>query len=114
MNRNRRIFEFAEDFLLPVALGLVIGLAVFLLDGVYGFLSSISSSIVGLSPSLRLLSALAALLGGYSVVSLLAKDKRCGCGPELHCPHRRLRYHKLLPHGRCILLQEPAFRQEQK
>jgi len=83
LNRNRKIFEFAEDFLLPVVLGLVIGLAVFLLDGVYGFLSSISSSIVGLSPSLRLLSALAALLGGYSVVSLLAKDKRCGCGAEL-------------------------------
>jgi len=91
LNRNRKIFEFAEDFLLPVVLGLVVGLAVFLLDGVYGLLNSISSSIVSLSPSLRLLSTLTALLGGYLVVSLLAKDKRCGCGAELviESYHRR-------------------------
>jgi len=83
LGRNGRSFELAEDLLLPIALGLVVGLAVFLLDNVYSLLNSASSLLVSWSPSLRLLSTSTALLGGYLVVRLLAENKKCGCGTEL-------------------------------
>ena len=91
MGRNKRLFEFAEDFLLPAVLGLVIGLAILLLDYAYRLLNSASLLIVNQSPPLRLLCALVALFGGYLMVRLLAENKKYGCGTELviESYHRR-------------------------
>jgi len=83
LGRSGRLFKFAEDFLLSIVLGLVVGLAIFLLDRTYRLLSSASLLIASQSPSLRLLCALIALLGGYLIVRLLAENKKYGCGTEL-------------------------------
>jgi len=50
LGRNKRLFEFTEDFLLPAVLGLVIGLAILLLDYAYRLLNSASLLIVNQSP----------------------------------------------------------------
>jgi CIC family chloride channel protein len=83
LGRNRKFFEFAEDLLLPIMLGLVIGLAVFLLDNVYRAVNYASLLLVGWNPLLLLASTFIALLGGYLIVRLLAENKKCGCGAEL-------------------------------
>ena len=83
MGRNRKFFEFAEDLLLPIVLGLVIGLAVFLFDNVYRAVNYASLLLVGWNPLLLLASTFIALLGGYLIVRLLAENKKCGCGAEL-------------------------------
>jgi len=61
-------------------LGLVIGLAVFLLDNVYRVVNSASLLLVSWNPLLLLASTFIALLGGYLIVRLLAENKKCGCG----------------------------------
>jgi CIC family chloride channel protein len=83
LGRSGRFFEFAEDLLLPIVLGLVIGLAVFLLDNVYRVVNSASLLLVSWNPLLLLASTFIALLGGYLIVKLLAENKKCGCGTEL-------------------------------
>jgi CIC family chloride channel protein len=83
LGRSRKFFEFAEDLLLPIVLGLVIGLAVFLLDNVYRAVNCASLLLVGWNPLLLLASTFIALLGGYLIVRLLAENKKCGCGAEL-------------------------------
>ena len=83
MGRGVRFFEFAKNWLLPIVLGVIVGLAIFLLVNVYGLLNSASLHIVGWNPLLRLLSTIIALFGGYLIVRLLAENKECGCGTDL-------------------------------
>ena len=84
MRLNReRFFEFAKYWLLPLILGFVIGLAIFLLVYIYNLLNSASFLIVNWNSLLLLVSAIVALLGGYLTIRLLAEKKECGCGTEL-------------------------------
>jgi len=83
LGRGVRFFEFAKNWLLPIVLGVIVGLAIFLLVNVYGLLNSASLHIVGWNPLLRLLSTIIALFGGYLIVRLLAENKECGCGTDL-------------------------------
>jgi CIC family chloride channel protein len=82
LNRER-FFEFAKYWLLPLILGFVIGLAIFLLVYIYNLLNSASFLIVNWNPLLLLVSTIVALLGGYLTIRLLAENKECGCGTEL-------------------------------
>ena len=84
MRLNReRFFEFAKYWFLPLILGFIIGLAIFLLVYIYNLLNSASSLIVDWNPILLLASTTVALLGGYLTIRLLAEKKECGCGTEL-------------------------------
>jgi CIC family chloride channel protein len=80
---HERFFEFAKHWLLPLILGFVIGLAIFLLVNIYRLLNSASLLVVNWNPLLLLASAIIALLGGYLTIRLLAESKECGCGTEL-------------------------------
>jgi CIC family chloride channel protein len=82
LNRER-FFEFAKCWLLPLILGFVIGLAIFLLVYIYNLLNSASFLIVNWNSLLVLASTIIALLGGYLTIRLLAENKECGCGTEL-------------------------------
>jgi CIC family chloride channel protein len=82
LNRER-FFEFAKYWLLPLILGFVIGLAIFLLVYIYNLLNSASFLIVNWNSLLLLVSTIVALLGGYLTIRLLAENKECGCGTEL-------------------------------
>jgi CIC family chloride channel protein len=80
---NEKFFEFAKDLLLPIILGSIIGLAIFLLNNIYGFLNHISLLLISYNPILIFASTLIAFLGGYLIIKLLADNKKCGCGTEL-------------------------------
>ncbi|MCR8454364.1 MAG: chloride channel protein [Crenarchaeota archaeon] len=69
--------------MLPLFLGLIIGLAIFLLVRTYELLNYASSIIVNWNSSFLLASTIIALLGGYLTIRLLAENKECGCGTEL-------------------------------
>jgi len=62
-----KFIEFAKNWLLPIILGFVIGLAISLLFDIYRLLYSASLLIVGWNPLLRLLCTFIALLGGYLI-----------------------------------------------
>ncbi|MCR8456038.1 MAG: chloride channel protein, partial [Crenarchaeota archaeon] len=70
-------------WVLPLFLGLIIGLAIFLLVRTYELLNYASSIIVNWNSSFLLASTIIALLGGYLTIRLLAENKECGCGTEL-------------------------------
>jgi CIC family chloride channel protein len=80
---NEKFFEFAKDLLLPIILGSIIGLAIFLLNNIYRFLNHISLLLISYNPILIFASTLIAFLGGYLIIKLLADNKKCGCGTEL-------------------------------
>jgi len=80
---NEKFFEFAKDLLLPIILGSIIGLAIFLLNNIYRFLNHISLLLISHNSILIFASTLIALLGGYLIIKLLADNKKCGCGTEL-------------------------------
>jgi len=79
---SERFFEFAMYWLLPLFLGLVIGLAIFFLVNIYKLLNYASSLFINWNSLLLLASTIVALLGGYLTVRLLAESKQCGCGTE--------------------------------
>jgi CIC family chloride channel protein len=79
---HERLLEFAEYWLLPLTLGFVVGLAVFLLVNAYGLLNSTSLLLVSWNPLLLPASTVVALLGGYLTIRLSAESKECGCGTE--------------------------------
>lgn len=81
--RRESFLELAKYWLLPIILGLVIGLSIFLLVNIYKMLNSASLLIVNWNPLLLLASTTIALLGGYLTIRLLAESKECGCGTEL-------------------------------
>ncbi|MEM3639857.1 MAG: chloride channel protein [Fervidicoccaceae archaeon] len=81
--RSERFFEVAKYWLLPLILGSVIGLAIFLLFYTYKLLNYLSFIIISWNSSFLLVSTIIALLGGYLTVRLLAEDKESGCGTEL-------------------------------
>ncbi|MGC8940294.1 MAG: chloride channel protein, partial [Candidatus Bathyarchaeia archaeon] len=84
MRLNReRFFEFAKYWFLPLILGFVIGLAIFLLVYIYNVLNSVSFFIISWNSMLLLASTTVALLGGYLTIIFLAENKKCGCGTEL-------------------------------
>jgi CIC family chloride channel protein len=80
---NEKFFEFAKDLLLPIILGSIIGLAIFLLNNIYRFLNHISLFIISYNPIIIFASTLIAFLGSYLIIKLLADNKKCGCGTEL-------------------------------
>jgi CIC family chloride channel protein len=82
LNRER-LFEFAKYWLLPLILGFIIGLAIFLLVYIYHLLNSASFLIVNWNPLLLLASVILALLGGSLTIRLLGENKEYGCGTEL-------------------------------
>ncbi|MCQ5340591.1 MAG: chloride channel protein [Candidatus Methanomethylicia archaeon] len=83
MINNEKFFEFAKDLLLPIILGSIIGLAIFLLNNIYRFLNHISLLLISHNSILIFASTLIAFLGGYLIIKLLADNKKCGCGTEL-------------------------------
>jgi len=91
LSRGGRFCEFAKNWLLPLLLGFIIGLAIFLLVNVYGLLNSASLLIVNRSPLLLLSSAIVALFGGYLMVRLLAENKECGYATDLLIERYHLR-----------------------
>jgi len=80
---GKRVFEFAKYWLLPLILGFIIGLAIFLFIYIYKLLNSASLIIVNWNSLLLLASTIVALLGGYLTIRFLAESKKCGCGTEL-------------------------------
>jgi hypothetical protein len=74
---NEKFFEFAKDLLLPIILGSIIGLAIFLLNNIYRFLNHISLLLISYNPILIFASTLIAFLGGYLIIKLLADNKKC-------------------------------------
>lgn len=84
MRLNReKFFELARYWLLPLLLGFIIGLAIFLLVYIYKLLNFTSFLIVNWNSLLLLASTSVALLGGYLTMRLLAENKESGCGTEL-------------------------------
>lgn len=81
--KHEKFFELAEYWLLPLILGFVVGLAIFVLVYVYRLLNSASLLIVSWNPFLIIVSASIALFVGYVTIKLLAGNKNCGCGTEL-------------------------------
>jgi hypothetical protein len=77
-----RFSEFARYWLLPLLLGFVIGLAIFLLVNIYRLLNFVSLLVVNWNSLLLPASTITALLGGYLTVKFLAKNKECGCGTD--------------------------------
>ncbi len=82
LNRER-FFELARYWLLPLLLGFIIGLAVFLLASIYKLLNFTLFLTVNWNSLLLLASASVALLGGYLTMRLLSENKESGCGTEL-------------------------------
>lgn len=80
--RSERFFRTAGFWLLPLILGIIIGLAVSLLVYIYELLHHLSLIITSWNSLLILASTVIALLGGYLVVRLLAEKKESGCGTE--------------------------------
>jgi len=78
-----KFIEFAKNWLLPIILGFVIGLAILLLFDIYRLLYSASLLIVSLNLFLRLLCTFIAFFGGYLIVRLMAENKECGCETDL-------------------------------
>ncbi|MCL7398087.1 MAG: chloride channel protein [Thaumarchaeota archaeon] len=77
-----RFSEFARYWLLPLLLGFVIGLAIFLLVNIYRLLNFVSLLVVNWNSLLLPAFTITALLGGYLTVKFLAKNKECGCGTD--------------------------------
>ncbi|MEM0252956.1 MAG: chloride channel protein [Candidatus Bathyarchaeia archaeon] len=80
---SERFFEVAKYWVLPLILGSIIGLAIFLLVYIYKLLNYASYIIVNWNSSFLLASTIVALLGGYLTIRLWAENKECGCGTEL-------------------------------
>lgn len=81
---NRKKFSaLAKYWLPPLILGVVIGLAIFVLVYIYKLLNSASLLITSWNPLLLIASTSIALFGGYVTIKLLAENKNCGCGTEL-------------------------------
>ncbi|MEM3451548.1 MAG: chloride channel protein [Nitrososphaerales archaeon] len=80
---SESFFEFAKYWLLPLFLGVVIGLAIFLLVNIYKLLISASFFIINWNSLFLLASTSVALLGGYITTRLFAENKEFGCGTEL-------------------------------
>lgn len=84
MTLNRRkFFDLAKYWLLPLILGFVIGLAIFVLVYIYRLLNSASLLIISWNPLLLIASTSIALFVGYLTIKFLAENKNCGCGTEL-------------------------------
>jgi CIC family chloride channel protein len=81
--RSERFLELAKYWFLPLFLGFVIGLAIFIIVCIYKILNSVSLLIVNLNPLFIPASTVIAILGGYFIVKLFAENKECGCGTEL-------------------------------
>ncbi|MEM3892177.1 MAG: chloride channel protein, partial [Nitrososphaerales archaeon] len=69
--------------MLPLILGSIIGLAIFLLVYIYKLLNYASFIIVNWNSSFLLASTIVALLGGYLTIRLWGENKESGCGAEL-------------------------------
>ncbi|MEM3591998.1 MAG: hypothetical protein QW702_07895, partial [Candidatus Bathyarchaeia archaeon] len=67
---SERFFEVAKYWVLPLILGSIIGLAIFLLVYIYKLLNYASFIIVNWNSSFLLASTIVALLGGYLTIRL--------------------------------------------
>ncbi|MEM4445156.1 MAG: chloride channel protein [Thermofilum sp.] len=80
---NKRFFEVAKYWVLPLILGSITGLAIFLLANIYELLRYASFIIISWNSSFLLASTTVALLGGYLTIKTIAENKEWGCGTEL-------------------------------
>jgi len=78
-----RFLELEKYWLLPILLGFVIGLAVFVMVCIYRILNYASLLIVNFDPIFIFASTVIAILGGYLTVKFFADSRECGCGTEL-------------------------------
>ncbi|MEM0093132.1 MAG: chloride channel protein [Thermofilum sp.] len=80
---SKRFFEVAKYWVLPLILGSITGLAIFLLANIYELLRYASFIIISWNSSFLLASTTVALLGGYLTIKTIAENKEWGCGTEL-------------------------------
>jgi CIC family chloride channel protein len=82
LNRER-FFDLEKYWFLPLILGVLVGLAIFIFVHVYKLLNSVFLLIIGWNPLLIVVCPIIALLGGYFTAKFLTESKNFGCGTDL-------------------------------
>ena len=80
---SEKTIELLENLVMPLIVGVVVGLAVVALYKLYEMVRLLSSMLTSINPLLLVGSTIIALLFGYLIIKFLAETKSWGCGTEL-------------------------------